>query len=190
MGNTENNNQFISTSDVKEQGRGAYYKMLEEAREGNMVCIRRGVYARIEQLADTMIDLNLVIPNGVLCYLSAWNIHELTTSLPQAYHVAVKRGRKVTLPAYPPISIHHLTDNLFEIGLEEKLVSGYKIRIYNIERCVCDAIKYRNKIGQDVCAEIVKNYLARPDRNLSLLMDYASKLRVSKIIERYLEIQL
>lgn len=72
MENTKKNNKFTSTSDVKEQGRGAYYKMLEEAREGNMVCIRRGVYARIEQLADTMIDLNLVIPNGVLCYFLAW----------------------------------------------------------------------------------------------------------------------
>ncbi len=103
--------------------------MLDEAREGNMVCIRRGVYAKADQLADAMIDLNLVVPNGTLCYFSAWNVHELTTSLPQSYHVAVKRGRKIVLPTYPLIELHHITDDLFEIGLEERLVSNYKIRI-------------------------------------------------------------
>lgn len=190
MKTAENKNQFITTAEVKEQGRGAYYKMLENAREGNLICIRRGIYARAEQLADAMIDLNLVIPGGVLCYFSAWNVHKLSTSLPQAYHVAVKRGRKIVLPEYPPIELHHITDNLFEIGLEEMVVCDYKIRIYNLERCVCDAVKYRNKIGQDVCAEILKNYLARPERDLSRLMDYADKLRVTSIIRKYLEIQL
>lgn len=62
-----NKNCFITSSEVKEKGRGAYYKMLEEVREGNMVCVRRGVYATMEQLADTMIDLDVVVPNGILC---------------------------------------------------------------------------------------------------------------------------
>lgn len=52
------------------------------------------------------------------------------------------------------------------------------------------AIKYRNKVGMDVCSEVVNNYLALPDRNLTLLMDYASKLRVTKTLEKYLEIKL
>lgn len=190
MKTAENKNQFITTSEIKEQGRGAYYKMLQNVREGNMVCIRRGIYAKAEQLADAMIDLNLVIPGGILCYFSAWNIHKLTTSLPQAYHVAVKRGRKIVLPTYPPIELHHITESLFEIGLEEMVVCNYKIRIYNQERCVCDAVKYRNKIGQDVCAEIIKNYLARQTRDISKLMDYAEKLRITSILKKYLEIQL
>ena len=68
-----------------------------------MVCIRRGIYATLEQLANTMIDLEVVVPDGILCLFSAWNIHGLTTSLPQAYHVAIKRGKKIRLPEYPPI---------------------------------------------------------------------------------------
>lgn len=187
---TGKRNKFITSSEAKKQGRGGYYRMLENARKSKMVCIRRGVYAKADQLADAMIDLSRVAPGGILCYFSAWNVHKLTTSLPQAYHVAVKRGRKIVLPAYPPIELHHITESLFEIGLEETVVSDYKIRVYNQERCVCDAIKYRNKIGQDVCAEIVKNYLAKQDRNLSRLMDYANKLRVMSIMKRYLEIQL
>lgn len=187
---TKNRSRFVTSSEAKEKGRGSYYKILEDARQGNMVCIRRGVYATMEQLADTMIDLEVVVPDGILCLFSAWNIHGLTTSLPQAYHVAIKRGRKIRLPEYPPIALHFLTESILELGTEEKFVSGYKVKVYNVERSVCDAIKYRNKVGVDVCSEVVNNYLALPNRNLTLLMDYANKLRVTKTLEKYLEIKL
>nr|WP_294546170.1 4Fe-4S dicluster domain-containing protein [uncultured Bacteroides sp.] len=105
-----------------------------------------------------MIDVEAIVPGGVLCLFSAWNVHGLTTSLPQAYHVAVKRGRKITLPTFPKIELHHITDTMFDIGVEELVVSGYHVHIYNKERCVCDAVKYRNKIGMDVCSEVVNRW--------------------------------
>ena len=150
------NNSFTSSSIVKEEGRTAYYKLLDSVRDGDAVRIKRGVYATAEQLADTMIDVEAIIPGGVLCLFSAWNVHGLTTSLPQAYHVAVKRGRKITLPTFPKIELHHITDTMFDIGVEE----------------------------------LVNNYISQPDRNLSLLMDYADKLRVKRILEQYIAIKL
>ena len=70
------------------------------------------------------------------------------------------------------------------------IIDGFNIRLYDVERCVCDAVKFRNKVGMDVCSEIINNYLERPDRNLSNLMDYARRLRVGKIIEQYLQVKL
>ncbi len=183
-------NIFTSSGMVKEEGRTAYYKLLDSVRDGDTVRVKRGVYATAEQLADTMIDVEAIVPGGVLCLFSAWNIHGLTTSLPQAYHVAVKRGRKVVLPIFPKIELHHITDTMFDIGIEEQPVSGYRIHIYNRERCVCDAVKYRNKVGMDVCSEVVNSYISQPDRNLSMLMDYAEKLRVKRILEQYIAIRL
>lgn len=183
-------NSFISSGMVKEEGRTAYYKLLGSVHDGETVRIKRGIYATAEQLADTMIDIEAIVSGGVLCLFSAWNVHGLTTSLPQAYHVAVKRGRKISLPTYPRIELHHVTDTMFDIGVEEQIVSGYCIHIYNKERCVCDAVKFRNKIGMEVCSEVINNYLSRSDRNLSLLMDYADKLRVRKILEQYIAIKL
>ena len=70
------------------------------------------------------------------------------------------------------------------------IIDGFNIRLYDVERCVCDAIKFRNKVGMDICSEIINNYLERPDRNLSKLMDYARRLRVGKILEQYLQVKL
>lgn len=186
----EPENTFSRASEVKKIGRAAYYKLLGKVRDGEAVRIKQGVYADVGQLADTMIDIDAVVPGGVLCLFSAWSVHELTTTLPQAYHVAVKRGRKVTLPDYPKIELHHQTASIFDIGVEERIIGGYRVKIYNAARCVCDAVKFRHKAGMDVCSEVVNHYLARPDRNISLLMDYAEKLKVTQTLERYLEIKL
>lgn len=72
---------------------------------------------------------------------------------------------------------------------KQDVLEGYNIRIYDIDRCVCDAIKFRNKIGMDVCSEIIDNYLVRPERNISKLLDYARQLRVGTILENYLQIR-
>lgn len=181
---------FTSSRMVKEEGRAAYNKLLGSIHDGNMVRIKRGIYATVEQLANTMIDIQAIVPGGVLCLFSAWNVHGLSTSLPQAYYVAVKRGRKVALPDFPKIELRHISDSMFDIGIEQQTVNGYRIQIYNKERCVCDAVKYRNKVGMDVCAEVVNNYLALSDRNLSLLFDYADKLRVRRILEQYIALKL
>lgn len=38
-------------------------------------------------------------------------------------------------------------------------ISGYHVRITDMERSVCDAVKYRNKLGLDICAEVIRTYL-------------------------------
>lgn len=110
--------------------------------------------------------------------------------MPQAFHVAVKRGRRIPIPVFPQVEIHYYSESLLSIGTTEADIEGYSIKLYDVERCVCDAVKFRNKIGMDVCSEIINNYLERPDRNLTRLLDYARLLRVGKIIEQYLQVKL
>ena len=181
---------YLSSASVKKQGRTAYYKMLESAKQGELIQVRRGVYANIDQLSGNMIDINAVVPEGILCLWSTWSIHQLTTSMPQAFHIAIKRGRKVSIPSFPRMEVHHYTENLLKIGVISMIIDGFNIRLYDVERCVCDAVKFRNKVGMDICSEIINNYLERPDRNLSKLMDYARRLRVGKILEQYLQVKL
>lgn len=72
----------------------------------------------------------------------------------------------------------------------EAEISGFHVRMTDMERSVCDAIKYRNKLGLEVCSEVVRNYLKKGNRNLSLLSDYAKRLRVFNTLKQYLEIAM
>ena len=171
-------------------GRAAYYKVLQAAKNGELTRIKRGVYATDDHLASQMLDVEKVVPGGVLCLYSAWSHYQLTTQVPQEYCLAIKRGRKITLPDYPPITLYHWSDTAFNIGITNTEIEGFNVRIYDVEKCVCDAVKYRNKIGIDVCTEILKEYLKRRDRNVSKLMKYASQLRVAKTLGTYLQMEL
>lgn len=51
--------------------------MLESVRQGELIQVRRGVYAHADQLSACMIDIEAVVPEGILCLWSAWNIYGL-----------------------------------------------------------------------------------------------------------------
>ena len=179
--------KFITAGMVCEQGRAQYYTTLQKAKHGELVRVKRGVYAEEIALADTMVDIESLIPNGILCMFSAWEHYGLTTQVPQQYDVAIKRGRKVVVPKYPNFKLHNLSDNALNLGITTANISGYKVKIFDLEKCVCDAVKFRNKIGIDVCTEIIKNYLKRRNKNIAKLMKYAKVLRVAKTLSAYLE---
>ena len=86
--------------------------------------------------------------------------------------------------------IHYWKPDNLTFGIVQQEISGYNVRITDLERSVCDAVKYRNKIGLDVCAEIIRSYVRRRDRNLSRLNDYARRLRIAKVLNNYLEIAI
>lgn len=176
---------FISTRGMSDSERRLVY---EAAEDGGIYKIRNGVYATPDALADTMVDIEKVVPNGILCWWSAWSIYGLTTQIPNAYYVAIEAKRKVRLPSYPEFQLVYQANPRLSIGVTERDIEGYRVRIYDIERCVCDAIRLRNKIGIDVMAEILRTYLARPDRYISKLMSYAQPLRVANILNTYLEV--
>lgn len=179
---------YISTKLM--EGRTAYYKVLKAAQNGELTRIKRGVYVTDDQLASQMLDVEKVVPGGVLCLYSAWAYYHLTTQVPQEYCLAIRRGRKITLPDYPPIALYHWSEAAYRLGITQVEIEQFKVSVYDVEKCVCDAVKYRNKIGIDVCTEIIKEYLKRPDRNIDTLMQYAAQLRVAKTLGTYLQMEL
>lgn len=179
---------FITTGEIKD--RSEYEQLRRATDNGTLMRIRKGVYVKTSALANNMIDVERIIPNGVLCLYSAFSHYELSTQVPSATCIAIEAKRKVRLPEYPPIELFFWKPENLNFGIIQKQISGYIVRITDMERTVCDAVKYRNKIGLDVCGEIIDNYLKKENRNISLLHDYAKRLRVKNILTKYLETRL
>lgn len=167
-----------------------YRDLLKSVNDGKMVRIKAGVYIQPEALGNAMIDIEKVIPNGILCLYTAWQHYQLSTQVPDAIYIAIERTRKVTLPTFPDIELVFQKAELLNLGKTTASLQGHRLQITNLERSVCDAIKYRNKIGIDVMSEIVNNYLRRSDKNIGKLMEYATKLRVANTLKLYLQVNL
>ena len=178
----------ISTSELS--GRAEYERLRRAAGRGEVVKLRHGVYAEPTAMLGTMIDVERIVPGGVVCLYSAWMHHQLSTAIPQAFCIAIDAKRKVSIPSSLPITLYYWKPENLTFGIVEKEISGYRVHITDVERSVCDAVKYRNKIGLEVCAEIIRSYVRRKDRNLSRLSDYAKRLRIAKVLNNYLEIAI
>ncbi len=179
---------IISTADITSEAE--YKRVHRAAQRGELTRLRPGVYASPDALLDTMLDIERIVPGGVVCLYNAWSYHQLTTTVPPSFCVAIERKRKVVIPPTLPVTLYYWKEEYLSLGVTDAVLSGHNVRITNLERSVCDAVKYRNKIGLDVCAEIVRTYLRKEGRNLSLLTEYAKQLRVWSTLKNYLEIAL
>jgi predicted transcriptional regulator of viral defense system len=185
----KNNKGYIQSAEIT--GRKMRYQLQELMRQGRVSRIKRGVYTLEEELAKRqMIDIGRIVPGGVLCLHSAWYIYNLSVFIPDAFYVAIEKSRKVVLPEFPAIKLIYLQKEYFELGIETREIEGISTKIYDVEKCVCDAVKYRNKIGMETTVEIIKNYLALNERNLEKLIKYAKKMRVYSIMKIYTATQL
>ena len=87
------------------------------------------------------------------------------------------------------VTPHYINKERFEIGETTKtLEDGTPIRIYNMERTICDIIRDRNKTDTQILNTAMKEYMKRSDKNLNLLYEYAKIFKITKILKMYLEV--
>ena len=86
---------------------------------------------------------------------------------------------------------YYIKPEYHDLGLTTKKTTfGSEVRCYNAERTICDIIRSRRRINEEDLINAIKNYVNSKDKDLNLLNDYASKLKVSKILRQYLEVLL
>jgi len=186
-GDVENIKGIFRRSDITQR---EYRKVLSAVDSGEIIRLRKGVYATHEALLSSVVDIDSIVPDGILCLYSAWAYHQLTTQIPDAFYVAVRSKRRIVLPIDPAIQLVYVSDSILRLGVTTIDNDGIANQIYDLERSVCDAVKYRNKIGLDVMSEILNNYLSRENRNIKKLLEYAGKLRIHSVLNKYLEVRL
>lgn len=186
----QRNKGYARTSDVLNAGIHNHYLNVL-VKEGKAVKIKRGLY-RLTSVSvdDELEEVSRIIPGGVVCLFSAWNYYQLSDFVPPEYHIAIEKSRKVTLPDYPPIKVYYWSEKYWRIGITKVTIGNAGISIYEKEKSVCDAIRFRNKIGKDVEKEVLKNYLKERDRDIDKLLHFARLLRVEGQLKNYLNILL
>ena len=176
---------IITTAELSKQSE--YLKVVRAKERGELIRVRHGVYAVPDALLNTMIDIERIVPSGIVCLYNAWAYHQLSTVVPPYFCVAIEAKRKVAIPPTLPIELYYCKKENLTFGVMDAEISGCNVRITDMERSVCDAVRYRNKTGMEVCSEVIRNYLKKRDRNLSRLSEYAKQLRVANILRNYLD---
>lgn len=182
------NNDLLRTSQAIELGISprTLYAM---HHAGLLVKITRGVFRLAEAAplsnAD-LIQVALRIQKGVICLISALAYHNLTTQIPHQIYVALPLHAEKPRLKYPPVRLFWFSRSVHLAGIDEHLIDGTSVSMYNREKTIADCFKYRNKIGLDIAIKALKEGLDQ-GCNVVSIMEYARIDRVENVMRPYME---
>jgi len=183
------NDGFLRTADSLSAAEKYHLRQL--IKEGIISRVKRGLF-RLNDAPWVFQEAEVarMVPVGIFCMFTTWIYYELTTHVSAEYHIAIPRTIKIVLPGYPPIKLYYWGIETFELGKTSAEINGSVVPVYDLERSVCDAVRFRNRIGTDLLKEILYNYVRRKDKNLDKLLKYAAELRISNTLNKLLQIIL
>jgi predicted transcriptional regulator of viral defense system len=178
---------YIKTKEFTATGLGS--KDIKSLCDDNSIIkIKQGLYRQFDMFGQnqSFIDVSVAYPHVVIAGFSALAYHKLTTFLPTKVTVAIIRDSLVPKLSYPPTKVLFVSKPFFKQGLMKVADGSYSFKIYNAERAVCDAFKYRSQMGMDIAKESLIEYMKRKDKNINKLYEMSEKLKVKKTMEPWL----
>lgn len=171
--------------------RGVHPRDLYRLRDdGALERVSRGVYrfaGRPALAYPDLVTVALRVPRAVVCLVSALHLHGLTGEIPREVSIALPAGTKAPALAWPPLRVYRFSGELFELGVERRVLDGVPVRVYGAARSVIDAFRFRRRLGLEVALEALRAGLARRAFTPAELLALARRCRAAGVIRPYLE---
>ena len=133
-----------------------------------------------------MLEACMTNRKAVICSLSACYYHGLLDEEPDKLYVATARTDRGGMKLNFPVSRHYFSVSSFEDDVLNVKTGGGEIRVYDVDRSVCDCIRLEKEIGRDMVELVVENYKKRKKKKPTHLLQYADRMRYGKIVREYL----
>ncbi len=187
---TKRNNGYLITADVVASGYSKTY-LAEYVRQRNMERVAQGVYMSSDVWLDEMYIIHLRNKNVVFSHESALYMHNLIDSEPTAVMLTVPKRYNATHLRERGCRVYTVPSNMLEMGRIEKETNfGNKVYVYDMDRTICDIIRYKDKLEIQTFQTALREYMRSKDKNIHNLMKYAEKMQISDKVRVYTEVML
>ena len=186
----EGNNGIVTTAMVVAAGfsRGNI-KYLED--KGMIEKSARGVYILPEVWADEMFNLQNRFKRGIYSHETALFLWDLTDRTPNVYSMTFPTNYNLTRPKEENVRCTQCKDAFYDLGIVvTNTPGGNEVKVYSIERTLCDILRPQSDVDIQVVTEAFKRYAKRKSKNIPVLSEYAKQLKVEKRLRAYLEVLL
>lgn len=158
---------------------------------GKLEKASRGVYTLPEVWEDEFVNLQSRFKRGIFSLGTALFLCDLTDRTPAKYHMTFPSAYNLSAPKDAGVLCRGLKEPLYSLGIENLITPGGNIvKAYGAERTLCDILKPRNQIDQQIITDAFKKYAARRIKNIPLLSEYSRALKVENKLRSYLEVLL
>jgi predicted transcriptional regulator of viral defense system len=159
--------------------------------EGKLERVDTGVYVATNSVEDEMYAMQGKYSKLIYSHETALYLHGLSDRTPFEYTATVPSGYKVVERISERTKVYYIKKENHTLGVTEVKTSfGNAIKVYNIERTICDIIRSRNRVDIQIMNEAMKRFVKVKSVDYTLLMEYAKRLKVDKALTNYLEVLL
>ncbi len=171
-------NGYLITKDVTEHNiPRTYLTKLIKKNKIERVC--RGVYIKKNVLIDEFVILQSKSKYAIYSNTTALYLHGFSNRIPIKYDISIKSGYKGSLQKEENVNLFYTKNELLNLGvINYKLDSGNIIKIYDLDKTICDIIKNKKKIDLEIFNKAIREYFYSKKKNTLKLYEYAKKMNI------------
>lgn len=182
------NNGFLRNKDLVDNDIPSVY--LTRLVNNNVIeRVSRGLYVRTNSLPDDLVILQNKSKNAIYSNMTALYLYGFSDRLPIKYDITVNSGYNGSLQEVDNVNLFYTKKELFNLGeIVYRLDSGNLIKVYDLERTICDVIKNKNRLDQELVNKALRKYFYSKEKNTLKLYEYAKKMKIYKKVRSVFEI--
>lgn len=171
-------NGYLTTKDVTDNHIPRTY-LTKLIKENEIERVSRGVYIKKNVLVDEFVILQNKSKYAIYSNTTALYLHGLSNRIPIRYDITVKSGYKGSLQKEKNVNLFYTKKELLELGvIDYKLDSGNVIRVYDLDKTICDIIRNKKKIDAEIFNKAIREYFYSKKKNTLKLYEYAKKMNI------------
>lgn len=181
------NNGYVTSKELDNFGVHRMY-LNSMWKKGIVEKLATGIYIDSSKIEDNYYVFSLSMPNTIYSHMTALYFHGLSIKAPNdRYDITVKKN--YNSKHLKNHEVFYVSEDIYELGITEvKTPMGNKVRVYDIERCICDIIRSKNRMDSEHVKYSIRAYLKRKDKDLVKLSNYANQMGIKKEVMNYIEV--
>ncbi len=181
------NNGYVTSKELSNFGIHRMYLNILKTK-GMIEKVGNGIYIDSRKIEDIYFVFNLELSKVVYSHMTALYFHGLSIKAPNdKYDITVENNYfNYKIKKH---NFFYVDKDIYELGLTEiKTPMGNNVRVYDMERCICDIIRSKNRMDLEHVKYSIREYLKRKDKDLIKLSNYAKKMGIKEEVMNYVEL--
>ena len=177
----------ITSKELKNSNIPTIY-LTRMVEKGELIRADRGIYIDLNGDYDEYYFFHNRCKVAVFSYVSALYLQGFTDIIPNEMEVTLYKG-------YNPhrisgnVRIHYVTKEIYDLGMTEcQTMFGNTVKVYDLDRTICDFIKNRSEIETELFSKTINKYVRYGNKDLNKLYEYSKKMKIYEKVKEILEV--
>ena len=181
----EENNGIVSARMLEPIGISRQYLSILE-NNNEIERISRGIYQTPDTFEDSFYSFQSKYKKAIFSHMNSFYFFGLTEEFPYNYTVTVPQSYHVN-SINEKCNVFYVSDDILELGVcEVDTPNGNKVKVYDLERSICDIIRSKNRMDLEQVKKTIRKYLKSSFKDLNKISEYSKKMGINKLVMEWL----